>query len=190
MNDYSNRFSIRFCFTFQLTIILLGLSRATVHAQNKQHYVSLTGEAADRVAIKALIDGYSHHADRREAQQQALLFTPDGKIEVFQAEPGANKPTAVIKGQTDLVTGFKTLTRYDVTMHVNGQSMLAIQGDTATGETYCLAHHLLRENGQRMLIVMGIRYYDTLVRVNQQWYFAKRQLIFDWTDKRPSNPQE
>lgn len=171
-------------------VILLSFSRGTVNAQNEPRYRLLTGEAADRVAIKTLIDDYAHHADRRETQQQASLFTPDGAIEVFRAEPGVSKPTAVIKGQTDLENSFKTLSRYEVTMHVNGQSTLAIQGDTATGETYCLAHHLLKEKGQRLLIVMGIRYYDTFVRLNQHWYFAKRQLIFDWTDRRPSMPQK
>jgi SnoaL-like domain len=61
--------------------------------------------------------------------------------------------------------------------------------NTATGETYCLAHHLWVENGQRLLMVMGIRYYDTFVRVDGQWFFAKRQLIFDWIDKHPSKSQ-
>jgi hypothetical protein len=159
------------------------------HAQSAQKENLSEKEAADRIAIKNLIDGYSHDADRREAEKQAGLFTPDGEIEVFQGEPGVNKATALIKGSKDLTAGFQTLRKYDITMHFNGQSTIQLKGDTATGETYCLAHHIWKENGQRMLMVMGIRYYDTFVRIGGQWYFAKRQLIFDWIDKRPSKSE-
>lgn len=39
-------------------------------------------------------------------------------------------------------------------MHFNGQSTLRIEGDHATGETYCQAHHFLNESGRRMILVM------------------------------------
>jgi hypothetical protein len=148
----------------------------------------LSGEAADRVAIKALIDAYSHCADRRETQKQTDLFTNDATIEVYDSEPGKTKPRAIISGHAELAAGFATLKKYDVTMHFNGQSTIQLKGDQATGETYCLAHHIWIENGRRMLMVMGIRYYDTFTRLNGQWLFARRQLIFDWVDKRPSSP--
>ena len=70
---------------------------------------SLTGEVADRLAIKDIIDAYAHYADRREAENQSELFTADGEIGVFQGEPGKNKSTAIIKGRKDLIAGFKTL---------------------------------------------------------------------------------
>jgi hypothetical protein len=73
-------------------------------------------------------------------------------------------------------------------MHVNGQSTIEIRGDTATGETYCLAHHIFMDKGQHILMIMGIRYYDTIVRMNGHWLFAKRQLNFDWVDRRSLNP--
>lgn len=170
-----------------LFAVMLAVSFAG-NAQDRGNPVPLMGEAADRVAIKNIIDAYAHDADRWEAEKQAELFTPNGEIEVFQGEPGKNKPTALIKGRKDLIAGFETLKKYDVTMHFNGQSTVELYGDSAKGETYCLAHHLWVEKGQRMLMVMGIRYYDTFVRINGQWFFAKRQLIFDWVDRKPSNP--
>lgn len=151
---------------------------------------TLTGEAADRLAIRELIDAWAHDADRKQAAAQAALFTEDGVIEVYTAEPRPDsKPVQVLRGREAIESGIRDgLKPYAVTMHVNGQSMVQIHGDQATNESYTLAHHFWTENSQRMLLVMGIRYYDTLVRQNGHWLFAKRKLIIDWTDRRPSTP--
>ena len=68
----------------------------------------------------------------------------------------------------------------------HGQSTVTVDGDRATGETYCLAHHLWTEEGRRTLMVMSIRYHDTFVRQGGRWFFAERRLITDWVDRRPS----
>ena len=170
-----------------IVILLLTLSIPTL-SQVQPAYVPLSGEAADRLAIKDLIDAYGHDADRREAENQASLFTPDGILENIHTEPGREKETTALRGHQQLVAGFSTLKKFEVTMHVNGQSTIAIHGDTATGETYCLAHHIFMDNGKRILMIMGIRYYDTMVRVNGHWLFAKRELHFDWVDRKPLNP--
>jgi ketosteroid isomerase-like protein len=44
---------------------------------------------------------------------------------------------------------FDDLNRYEATTHFNGQSTIDLDGDRATGESYCLAHHL--EGFTRML---------------------------------------
>jgi hypothetical protein len=147
----------------------------------------LTGEAADRLAIRELIDAYAHDADRRETEKQVALFTTDAILENIHAEPGKIHDTTMLRGSKALTDGFSTLKKFDVTMHFNGQSTLDIHGDTATGETYCLAHHIFTENGQRVIMIIGIRYLDTIVRIQGRWLFAKRQLFYDWVDKRPVN---
>ncbi len=101
-----------------------------------------------------------------------------------QATPQATNPLR----NSALAEAFKVLDNYDATTHFNGQSTISLDGDLATGKTYCLAHHLWTENGQRILMVMFIRYLDTFVRQNGDWRFAKRQLVIDWTDKRPLRP--
>src|SRR5258708_23251433 len=40
-------------------------------------------EAADRVAIRELVQAYAHCADRRDAKGQMALFTPDTHFVVF-----------------------------------------------------------------------------------------------------------
>ena len=42
-----------------------------------RHAIISPEEAADRLAIRELIEAYAHCADRREAKGQMALFTPD-----------------------------------------------------------------------------------------------------------------
>ncbi|MFD0782642.1 nuclear transport factor 2 family protein [Micromonospora azadirachtae] len=144
-------------------------------------------QLADRLAIRDLVDAYAHLADRRDAQGQAALFTDDARVAVYDGEPDSTEPAQVLTGRKDLAAAFGSLQSYDKTTHFNGQSTVTLDGDRATGETYCLAHHLWVEEGQRTLMVMAIRYHDTFVRQGGRWFFAERRLITDWVDRRPSN---
>jgi SnoaL-like domain len=167
-------------------ILFITLVPFFAHAQTASTPVN--GETADRLAIRELIDAYAHDADRRETGKQTALFTPDAILENVHAEPGKEKETTILRGRQALAAGFATLKNFEVTMHFNGQSTIQIHGDTATGETYCLAHHIFMEKGRRLLMIIGIRYFDTMVRINGTWLFAKRQLNYDWIDRRPLNP--
>jgi hypothetical protein len=147
-----------------------------------------TNEAADRISIRELIDNYGYYADRREAQKQAALYTENAIMEVYRGEPDTSKPVAILKGRKELQEAFKGLEKYNMTFHLNGQNTIKFSGDSATGTAYCIAHHLFVEEGKRMLLVMGIHYYDTYTHRNNQWLFARRKLIIDWEDKRTSTP--
>jgi hypothetical protein len=149
---------------------------------------AVTSEAADRLAIRSLIDAWAHCADRRLPGQQADLFIADGTVAVYAGDPASSQPVRRIRGRAELAEAFKILDNYDVTTHFNGQSTITLDGDRAVGESYCLAHHLWVENGQRMLTVMSIRYLDAFARHDGRWLFAERQLVTDWTDQRPSTP--
>lgn len=142
---------------------------------------------SDHQTIRDLVDGWAHFADRRLRQQQAELFTPDGKVAVYAGDPGSIEPMQVIEGHAALAKSFEILQTYDVTTHFNGQSTINVDGDTATGESYCLAHHVWTEDGQRVLLVLSIRYLDTFVRYDGGWRFSDRKLVIDWSDKRPSS---
>ena len=83
---------------------------------------------------------------------------------------------------------FDDLNRYEATTHFNGQSTVALNGDRATGESYCLAHHLYTEDGERKLMVASLRYLDTFVKTDGTWLFAERKLYVDWTETRSSHP--
>jgi ketosteroid isomerase-like protein len=145
-------------------------------------------EAADRLAIRELVDAYAHCADRRDAKGQMALFTPDTRFLVFM-DARAAEPTQELQGRDSLAPVFDDLNRYVATMHFNGQSMIKLNGSRASGESYCLAHHLsVADDGGRTLMVASIRYLDEFVKQDGQWYFAERRLMVNWTDTRPTTP--
>jgi ketosteroid isomerase-like protein len=142
-------------------------------------------ELADRLAIRELVDAYAHCADRRDAEGQKSLFTDDTHFVVYMAGQGS-KPTQVLDGREALTPVFDDLNRYQATMHFNGQSTVVVDGDRATGESYCIAHHLFTDAGERKLMVAWLRYGDTFLKVGGAWLFAERNLYVDWTETRPS----
>ena len=144
-------------------------------------------ERADRLAIRELVDAYAHCADRRDADGQRSLFTEDTQFVVYMDGQGS-EPTQVLDGREALTPVFDGLNRYQATVHFNGQSTLALDGERATGESYCIAHHLFTENGERKLMIAWLRYGDTFVKVDGAWLFAERKLYVDWTETRPSHP--
>ena len=142
-------------------------------------------EAADRLAIRELFDAYARCADRRDAEGQKSLFTEDTRFVVYMGGEGSD-PSYALDGREALTPVFADLNQYEATTHLNGQSTVALNGDTATGESYTLAHHLSTVDGERRIMVASLRYHDTFTKIDGEWYFAERKLIVDWTETRPS----
>jgi SnoaL-like domain len=141
-------------------------------------------EAADRLAIRELFDAYAHCADRRDAEGQKALFTVDTRFAVYM-DGERNEASYVLQGRDALAPVFDDLNRYEATMHFNGQSTVAIDGDRATGESYTIAHHVFTEDGDRKIMVAWLRYLDVFAKIDGGWYFAERKLILDWSETRP-----
>src|SRR5580692_8421321 len=141
-------------------------------------------EAADRLAIRELVEAYAHCADRRDAQGQMSLFTPDAHFVVYM---NAKDPAASQEFHSREALGpvFAELRKYDATTHFVGQSTIfTLTGDRATGEAYCLAHHVTVDQGKRRLMLASLRYLDTFVKSDGAWLFAERLLYVDWMEER------
>ena len=141
-------------------------------------------EAADRLAIRELVEAYAHCADRRDAQGQMALFTEDTHFVVYMnvKDPA---PSQELRSREELAPVFADLNKYDATMHFVGQSTIfTLTDDRATGEAYCIAHHLTVEGEKRRLMVAYLRYDDTFVKTDDTWLFAERLLYVDWIEER------
>ncbi|MEY9966159.1 ketosteroid isomerase-like protein [Streptacidiphilus sp. MAP12-16] len=142
-------------------------------------------QAADRLAIRELIDAYAHCADRRDAKGQMALFTEDTRLLVYM-DATATAPTQELHGREALAPVFDNLNTYKATTHFNGQSTVSLDGDQASGESYCLAHHIsYGTDAERTIMIASIRYLDEFVKQDGEWYFAERRLMVDWTETRP-----
>jgi hypothetical protein len=141
-------------------------------------------EAADRLAIRELVEAYAHCADRRDAKGQMSLFTADTHFVVFMNAKDPT-PTQELHSREELAPVFADLNQYAATMHFLGQTtILTLTGDRGIGETYCMPHHLTVEGGMRRLMVAALRYDDTFVKKDGTWLFAERKLYVDWIEER------
>jgi hypothetical protein len=149
-----------------------------------QHEAISSSEAADRLAIRELVEAYAYCADRRDAAGQMALFTPDTHFVVYMNAKDPT-PSQELHSREALAPVFDALNQYQATMHFLGQSTVAsLATDRATGQTYCLAHHLTLKGDRRHLMIAALRYADTFAKVDGTWLFAERLLYVDWVDER------
>ena len=149
-----------------------------------KHVTISAKEAADRLAIRELVEAYAHCADRRDAKGQISLFTPDTHFVVYMNVKDPS-PSQELYSREALAPVFAELNKYEVTTHFIGQSTIfTLTSDQATGEAYCLAHHVTLEGGKRRLMLASLRYLDTFVKKDGTWLFAERKLCVDWLEER------
>ena len=149
-----------------------------------KHMAISPAEAADRLAIRELVEAYAHCADRRDAKGQMSLFTADTHFVVYMNAKDPT-PSQELHSRDELAPVFAYLSKYDATTHFVGQSTLfTLTADRATGEAYCLAHHVTLDGGRRRLMVASLRYIDTFVKKDGEWLFAERLLYVDWFEER------
>src|ERR1700693_1840522 len=133
------------------------------------HITISPSEAADRLAIRELVYAYAHCADRRDAKGQMSLFTADTHFVVFMNAKD-REPTWELRSRDALAPVFADLNKYDATTHFVGQSTIfSLTADRATGEAYCLAHHVTVDDGKRRLMLASLRYLDTFVKIDHTW---------------------
>src|SRR6201988_1745527 len=126
-----------------------------------KHITISPAEAADRLAIRELVEAYAHYADRRDSKGQMSLFTRDTHFAVYMNAKNPT-PSQELRSREALAPVFADLNKYEATTHFIGQStILTLTNERATGEAYCLAHHVKVEGGTRRLMVASLRYPDT-----------------------------
>ncbi|MEN9289948.1 MAG: hypothetical protein RL317_1571 [Pseudomonadota bacterium] len=131
--------------------------------------------ALDRAELRHLAELYSQGADRRDKAIWQRIFAPEIVIE----GPGFRNA-----GLADVVATLDTLDQmFRTTQHCVSNQIVAVQGDTASGETYCVADHLLKDADS--ILVWAIRYQDRWRREGETWLFTHRTLIVDWQETRP-----
>ncbi len=122
----------------------------------------------DRLAIQLLLYRYADAADRRDAAAFAACFAGSA---VDISGPGFAMTNA------EQVVG-TLAAKYVWTMHNVHNSLHEVDGDRASGYTYCVASHVRAEpSGARVKEDWYIRYEDELLRQGGSWVFLRRRLV-------------
>ena len=126
----------------------------------------------DRVALRDLVQAYAEGCDTRDPALLRRCFTDGATLTVHWV---AGEPTTMVfpEGAEQIP---KVLARYDLTFHVIGNHRVQIDGDHATGYTYCFAHHVTGADDH----IMAIRYEDTYRLEPDGWKIAERHLRHLW----------
>jgi hypothetical protein len=144
-------------------------------------------ERTDRHEIRMIVDDYARLADRIDNEGLAGLFAPDGVLRIF--ERGNPEPVRQRVGRAEIAEAIKGLSRYDVTLHMIGNHYVELNGDVATGESYCRASHIRAVEGgdasARENYIMNIRYLDEFIRTSEGWRIAKRELQVEFAEVVP-----
>jgi hypothetical protein len=112
------------------------------------------------------------------------LFTTDTHFVVYMNAKDPT-PSQELNSREALAPVFADLNKYDATTHFVGQSTIfRLTNERATGEAYCLAHHLTVDGEKRRLMVASLRYQDTFLKMDGSWLFAERLLYVDWLEER------
>lgn len=137
-------------------------------------------EVAAHLTIRALAEQYALCADERNAPGLADLFTVDGELVAVHHD--SETPFFRASGRAELAEVVHGNDDFPRTMHLVGNHQCTINGPTASGITYCMAHHLRSEQGQAESTVWLIRYHDQYVNTPSGWRFASRTMELMWVE--------
>jgi hypothetical protein len=142
---------------------------------------------AIRLELRSLAERYAHGVDRRDVETFAALFHDDAVITIH--DPSESTEPREVRGIERLAKIPEIISQYPKTFHLLGQSTYDIGEGEATGEVYCIAHHVTYDGDSATNYVMYIRYEDTYrTDAEGAWKFAHRRLRVDWTEARAANP--
>lgn len=121
---------------------------------------------ADKLAIYELMARYADRIDANDPDGAAACFATDG-IGLYWGEYRGRQAIA------DRLRGI--LTDFTVTSHHLTNVLINLDGDRASAQAYVYAFHRYVATSQFMH-VWG-RWVDDLVKVDGNWYFARREVV-------------
>lgn len=135
-------------------------------------------EMQAKMEIQELVGKFSNL--EVDVPPQMALFTPDTHVQVYMGD----KLAFDIHGTAELEKVFSQFTAaVKRSHHMNGQHVIKVDGDTATGVLYCRAALVTEENDREYLADNFIWYEDTYAKVDGKWLIKARTSHFILSDK-------
>jgi ketosteroid isomerase-like protein len=144
---------------------------------------------ADETDLRGLSLAYAAAADARDGDALVDLFVDDGAL-VVPRYPVDMAPVVTRSGPDALRQVAEMLGRYDRTFHVVGDTRFALEGEEASGEVQCVAHHVTAVGSGAASsvgsdMVWFIRYRDRYRRSATGWKIVRRELHLQWVEEHP-----
>ena len=137
-------------------------------------------ELLTRTALRQLVERYAQAADTRNYEAFRELFVSEGAIHIHHGNPAETRPEYSLESLEVIVKAMSGLEEYEKTQHHVTNHLVTLDGERATGQTYCTAHHIYRKDGAPWNLTMAIRYSDRYVCEKGRWWFEERRLGVDW----------
>ncbi len=135
-----------------------------------------------REELRELALRYALAVDGCDAGGLLQLFTPDGSV------GGMDESVPSFEGEADLRLMIHQVdASFNRTMHnvYNQTFEIEAGAPTASGETYCLASHIIEgADGGWQILDMAIRYKNDYVHQEGRWKFKRRRLDVQWIETR------
>lgn len=134
----------------------------------------------DEAALRRTADLYAIGADRRDKALWRAVLDDDCVIE---------GPGFTCSGLEENLGSIDLLGQmFRATAHrVSGQ-IAETAGESAQGETFGTAEHLLRDRDE--VLAWSLRYRDRWRLRDGRWRFTHREIVIDWEETRPAKPGE
>ena len=124
-----------------------------------------------REQIRDCIVRIARAEDRRDGELIRRCYWPDARLDF-----------GIFRGDFEqylawIVPGSPAV---PVTQHVLGQTLIALEGEAAVGETHVLSYHRIDPGGEARDMLIGGRYLDRLERRHAEWRIVQRDMLYDW----------
>ena len=129
-----------------------------------------TEALGQREAIRDILYTHSRGLDRLDPDLLKQAYWPDAEVDYGAFKGGAHQFADIISPALS--------SQFELTQHLLGQTLIALDGDKASTETYVYARHLLL--GAEQELAFAGRYLDQLECRDGHWKICHRRVVMDW----------
>lgn len=138
-----------------------------------------TQHIEDRLALKELVDNVSRLTAERNMLLQVAYFTDYATLETYA--PGNR--VVILNGSDEIRNALgRFLTLFETVYQLNGQHVVNVSGDRATGILYCTVTIVGGYYCKRVKFTMNISYDDLYVRDGATWLIERRKMTVHYRE--------
>ncbi len=139
---------------------------------------TIIAQLADREAIRECLYRYSRGVDRLDADMLRSAYWPDAVDQHLEFTGNAEEFIA---------WAFPIMRSMDQTMHMIGNILMTIRGDSADVESYFYGYHRITLDGGKVDVIGAGRYIDRFEKRDDEWRVAERLVLTDWFRQYPDS---